>query len=200
MKDYKEKLSLIAITNNYNDTATNKNYSEMIKKDSKTSKQNTLTLLKNIYPNITGIESPSDRMYFELEDVTPLVPINIMGDGIRHLLHVITTVISSITLKDSYSFCIDEIENGLHYSAYRLLLKVLLDLAEKLDIQLFIPTHSLELLTHLKLLLAEENNAGKRNFVKIFSIAKTKKCGYKAYAYSYEGLNSAITNENEIRG
>ncbi|MDR3257069.1 MAG: AAA family ATPase [Endomicrobium sp.] len=193
--DYEEKLFAFFITNAKNDEVTLLNYSKILERNDKKDKNYILELLQNVDKNITNIQILTGGIYFELENVNTLVPINIMGDGIRRLLHIITAVIS----RQSSFVCVDEIENGLHFSAYELLWEGLLDLSEKYDVQLFISTHSLETISYLKSLLEEEKNKQKQSFVKVFTVARTEKEGYKTYGYSYEGFESAINNGIEIR-
>jgi AAA15 family ATPase/GTPase len=196
---YQENLSVYRIV--HNDQVTYSCYSNILKENDKNEIQIILDLLKNIDSKIKKVTTLIDGIYFDYENIKNLVSLNVVGEGTKHLLDIIAQVISQTIVSKATSFiCIDEIENGLHYSAYKLLLKGLLEFSEKHDIQLFITTHSLELLTHLKSLLSEENNTGKRDFIKIFNIANTTKRGYQTYGYSYEGLNSAINNKNEIRG
>ncbi|MDR3243828.1 MAG: AAA family ATPase [Elusimicrobiota bacterium] len=182
------------INNVINDSATKSNFAEIIKRNNK-DKNDILSLLQNFDNNIEDIQVLPDGIYCKLKDIDMLFPINIMGDGIRRFLNIITTV-----LKRQSSFvCIDEIENGLHYSSYKLLWKGLIEFSNKYDIQLFITTHSIETITCLKSLLEEENYEKTRGFVKIFTVAKTLKKGYQTYGYSFYGFKDAIDNEAEIR-
>jgi AAA15 family ATPase/GTPase len=195
INNYKEKLFASFITDARNDRVTFFNYSKILERNDKKDKNYILELLQNVDKNITNIQTLADGIYFELENVDRLVPISIMGDGIRRLLNIITTVIYR---QDSF-VCVDEIENGLHFSAYELLWKGLLYLSEKYDVQLFISTHSLETISYLKSLLEKEKDKQKQSFVKVFTVARTEKKGYKTYGYSYEGFESAINNGIEIR-
>jgi AAA15 family ATPase/GTPase len=129
-----------------------------------------------------------------MKDIDSLVPINIMGEGIRRFLSIVTAASG----KQMSFACIDEIENGLHYSAHKNLWKELLSVVSQSDIQLFITTHNIEVLSSLKTVL-EKDFTAMQNDVSVFDIETTKRVGYMAYRYSYKGFTGALKNEIEIR-
>jgi AAA15 family ATPase/GTPase len=152
------------------------------------------TLQDTFGDHIIGITIVGDDVYFDMKDINSLVPINIMGEGIRRFLSIVT----AISGKQMTFACIDEIENGLHYSAHKNLWKELLFAVSQSDIQLFITTHNIEVLSSLTSVL-EEDFTSMQNEVAVFDIERTKKVGYMAYRYSYKGFMGAIENEIEIR-
>ena len=162
---------------------------------------------------IIGIRVVSNDVYFDMKDIGELVPVNIMGEGVKRFLNIISVVLEKPAISiesgaewrkvdpviNSKAFvCIDEIENGLHYSAHKNLWKELLSAVLQSDIQLFITTHNIEVLSSLKTVL-EEDFTSMQNDVMVFDIAKTKKAGYKSYRFSYDALQDVIENETEIR-
>lgn len=190
-KDYTEKLSATFVADK-NDVATLSRFSEITKK-----KEDALIVqsLQTFDNNIKGIQVLPDGVYFDLNGVNELLPSNVMGDGVRRYLNIITSVLEK---KDAF-ICIDEIENGLHYSAYKLLWKSLLSFSEQNNVQLFITTHNIETLGSLKSVLEEKEFENMQDFAKVFTVAKTLKAGYQAYRYSFEGFQNAIECETEIR-
>jgi AAA15 family ATPase/GTPase len=62
------------------------------------------------------------------------------GDGVRHLISIVTSL---YTCENGYLF-IDEIDNGIHYTMLDKLWKVVLEVSEKLNVQVFATTHSKE--------------------------------------------------------
>jgi AAA15 family ATPase/GTPase len=118
-----------------------------------------------------------------------------MGGGIKRFLDIVTAA----SVKNDSFVCIDEIENGLHYSAYILLWKSLLYLSSSCNVQLFITTHNIETLASLKSVLEDNEFENMREFIKVFTVSKTLKAGFKSYGYSFEGFKDAIDNEMEIR-
>ncbi|MDR0895200.1 MAG: AAA family ATPase [Prevotellaceae bacterium] len=146
-------------------------------------------------PKIKGIQPLSDGIYFRVEGVKELLPSNIMGDGIRRFLNIIVTIEEGM----SSFVCIDEIENGLHYTAHKTLWKALMSYVLQHDIQLFVTTHNIETLSYLTQVLEEEQFAPMQEYTKVFKIAKTKLKGYQAFEYAFDGMQTIVDNQIEIR-
>jgi AAA15 family ATPase/GTPase len=190
-RDYNEKLHAVFVSGK-NDMATLERFSEMIKRK----EENTiLETLQKFDDNIQGIKTLPDGIYFDIKNSAELIPSNIMGDGIRRFLNIVTAVSER---KDTF-VCIDEIENGLHYSAYKLLWNSLLSFSNLNNAQLFITTHNIETLICFKSVLEDEKFASMREYCKAFTVSRTVNAGYQAYRYSFEGFKDAIEHETEIR-
>ena len=71
-----------------------------------------------------------------------LVPIPFMGDGVRRVLSIVLAIANA----SGGVVLIDEIENGLHYSAQKHLWQAVAAAARRLDVQIFATTHSWELI------------------------------------------------------
>ena len=67
-------------------------------------------------------------------------PFSVYGDGIKKILYILNKLFDAT---DSI-LLIDEIETGLHKKYYDKLFPVVFELAKKLNVQLFIATHSME--------------------------------------------------------
>ena len=65
-------------------------------------------------------------------------PLRSMGDGINRILTMILALVNS----DNGFLLIDEFENGLHYSIQEKLWEIIFNLANKLNVQVFVTTHS----------------------------------------------------------
>jgi AAA15 family ATPase/GTPase len=189
--DYEEELHAVFIADK-NDAATLSRFSEMMKHKRT---DFILRALQKFDDNIQDIKTLPDGIYFDVKGVKELVPTNIMGDGIRRFLNIVTAVYE----KENSFVCIDEIENGLHYSAYKLLWKSLLSFLSINDVQLFITTHNIETLTCLKSVLEEDEFKNMRGFSKVFAVSKTEKSEFKTYRYSFEEFKTAIDNDIELR-
>jgi len=192
-KDFVEILYATFIFSNVKDDAsTLTRYANIVKRKGG---DQILQALKTFDENIIDIQPLNDGIYFNIRDVDELVPSNIMGDGIRRFLNIVT----SISEQQNAYILIDEIENGLHFSAYQLLWKSLFSFAMQNDMQLFITTHNIEILASLKSVLEETQFENMRDCTKVFSISKTIKSEYKAYKYPHEEFNTAIENDIELR-
>jgi AAA15 family ATPase/GTPase len=190
-RDYKEKLHAVFVSEK-NDLATLARFSEMIKR-----KETSFILetLRKFDDNIQDIKTLPDGIYFDVKNMEELVPSNVMGDGIRRFLNIVTAACE----KDNSFVCIDEVENGLHYSAYKLLWKSLLSFLSINNVQLFITTHNIETLVCLKSVLEEEKFISMQEYSRVFTVSRTQNSGHKVYKYSFEGFKDAINLDTEIR-
>jgi AAA15 family ATPase/GTPase len=192
-RDYVEDLYAAFIPSEVkDDTSTLIRYANIVKKKGGDA---ILQVLKTFDKNIIDIQPLNDGIYFNLKDVSELMPCHVMGDGIRRFLNIVTAV----SEKQNAFILIDEIENGLHYSAYKLLWKSLLVFSRQNDVQLFITTHNIETLSCLKSVLEESEFENMRDYSKVFAISKTIASKYTAYKYSFEEFKTAIENDIELR-
>lgn len=76
--------------------------------------------------------------YVLLENNDRKMRLSAMGDGINRVMMI---VLSLINCRNGY-FLLDEFENGLHYTVQLKLWKIIFELAEKLNVQVFVTTHS----------------------------------------------------------
>jgi AAA15 family ATPase/GTPase len=190
-RNYLEKFYAVFVSEK-NDRGSLLRFSEMIKRKEEI---HILETLKRFDDNIIDIKPLPDGIFFDLKNSEELMPINIMGDGIRRFLNIVTAVSER---KDAF-VCIDEIENGLHYSAYKLLWESLLSFSNLNNAQLFITTHNIETLACLKSVLEEKDFENMRDFSKVFAVSKTEKSEFKAYQYQFEEFKTAIENDIELR-
>lgn len=145
--------------------------------------------------NIISLQPLEDGIFFNLKDIDEYVPSTIMGGGIRRFLDIVTAVLE----RPNSFICIDEIENGLHYSAYKWLWKSLLTFSMQNYVQLFITTHNIETLARLKSILEEKEFTDMQDFSKVFAVSRTEKSEFKAYEYSFKKFQTAIKNDIELR-
>jgi hypothetical protein len=104
-----------------------------------------LTALRIIAPGLEAIsivgESNSIRERFPIVKVAGIsepLPIRSLGDGMQRLLGIALALVNA---KDGL-LLIDEIENGLHYSIQTDLWRLIFQLAQKLNVQVFATSHS----------------------------------------------------------
>ena len=108
-----------------------------------------------------------------------------------------TNIISTIACENYDIVFIDEIDNGMHYSAHKLMWKTILKFILTHDMQLFVTTHNLDCLMGLKNAMQEENSL--QELTHVYNVAKTRNKGFQVYSYGYNELKEAIENEIEIR-
>lgn len=153
-----------------------------------------IKMLQRFDPTISGIEILQDNVYLGFDNVNEMMPINMVGDGLRRYLNIVSYAANPM----NNVILIDEIDNGLHYSAYSKLWDILFILAKEENKQFFISTHSKETLGELckTLALSPEYQSDFR----LYSMERTKLKGHQAYKYTYEGLKEASENNVELRG
>ncbi len=187
---YTEKMNCIFIPADKNDGNATSNYATLVRRNMK---EAVIEAIRSFDPSIETIEALPDGLYLKVAGVEELLPISMAGDGTRRMINIL----SSIAIDDYPVVLIDEFDNGLHYTAHRLMWKAVLKFIVKHDIQLFVTTHNLDCLQGLKNAMQEEPDF--QDLTHVYNIAKTKNKGYQAYKYAYAGLKEAIDNEIEIR-
>lgn len=146
-------------------------------------------LLKNIVDNLEYKklvidilrqfdDSIADICYTKADDGTYLetiitkngvnMPFSVYGDGIKKILFILNKMFDAA---DSI-LMIDEIETGLHKKYYDTLFPVVFALAEKLNVQLFIATHSIEAIDAILRYGSYENNNGNNDPIKVITLKK----------------------------
>jgi AAA15 family ATPase/GTPase len=104
---------------------------------------NVIEALKIIEPNTERIafieESSRERnAVIKLSNNNNVVPLKSMGDGINRILTIILALVNA----DNGFLLIDEFENGLHHTVQEQLWNIIFNLSQKLNIQVFVTTHS----------------------------------------------------------
>lgn len=100
-----------------------------------------VSLLKEVEPALEDMRllDPPGLLYADA-GAAELMPLNLMGGGILKLLN---TALAMLTMQDGFVI-IDEIENGLDYSSQQKLWGAIFSWAQKLNVQVFASTHSME--------------------------------------------------------
>ena len=149
--------------------------------------------LKHFDSRITTLEILNNVAYVGLEGIGQLLAVNMQGDGLRRYLNIVAASANPM----NNILLIDEIENGLHYSAYKKLWEAIFALATKTNKQVFVTTHSKETLSHLNEMLEEYPEYQQE--MRLYTLERTIKKGMQAYMYTYEGLAEACDNDVELR-
>lgn len=153
-----------------------------------------LELLKKFDSSISSIEILQDNVYIGFDNLNEMMSINMVGDGLRRYLHIVACAANPM----NNVILIDEIDNGLHHSAYFHLWSTLFILAKETNKQLFITTHSKEVLSKLYEML--DTTSDFQQDLRFYLIDRTKLKGHRSYKYTFEGLKEAYENDIELRG
>ena len=96
------------------------------------------------------------------------MPFSVYGDGIKKILYILNKL---FTAADSI-LLIDELETGLHKKYYDILFPVVFALASKLNVQLFIATHSIEAIDAILRYGNYENYNVSKDPIKVITLKK----------------------------
>lgn len=153
-----------------------------------------INALREIEPNLQDIRLGTGQMiYADITGIGRLVPIHIMGDGIIKILSILVAILET---KDGI-LLIDEIENGLHYSALVPLWKAIFKMAKESNTQLFIATHSYECIDAMTDVY-RESGVGEE-FMSLFRIDRDDEGQHRAFQYKASTLLVGIEKEFEVR-
>lgn len=148
----------------------------------------------NLFDNrVTDIDILQDDVYVDFDNMPEKLPLRMVGDGMRRYLNMVAASANPM----NNVILIDEIDNGLHYSAYAKIWKAIFELAVAYNKQIFVTTHSKETLAYLHEML--EENTDYQQELRLYTIENTLKKGLQAYKLTYEGLKGACTGDIEIR-
>jgi AAA15 family ATPase/GTPase len=96
------------------------------------------------------------------------MPFSVYGDGIKKILYILNKLFDAT---DSI-LLIDEIETGLHKKYYDTLFPVVFALASKLNVQLFIATHSIEAIDAILKYGEYENEANGNDPIRVITLKR----------------------------
>lgn len=154
-----------------------------------------LSVLKKIDSRVESLHIVEKRIMVRLQNINPLFPIQILGDGIAQLSRII---IHLILCKDNGICCIDEIGNGLHYSACELLWNLIFDFAREHSIQLFVTTHREDVLrVFAEVCTKPENGCVSSAYINLIRNPVTN--DLEEFRYQPSDLLTAMDAELEVR-
>jgi AAA15 family ATPase/GTPase len=146
-----------------------------------------ISILKQFDESIVDIcyTKADDGAFLEsiITDDGKNMPFSIYGDGIKKILYILNKLFDAT---DSI-LLIDEIETGLHKKYYDTLFPVIFALASKLNVQLFIATHSMEAIDAILKYGEYENEANGNDAIKVITLKKVD---------SKDGMGSNVVARN----
>ena len=151
-----------------------------------------LSALKSFDPKIVDIKTGSNNLVSVDIGLDRYIPINLLGDGVTRVLNIL----SGIDATPMGVLTIDEIENGLHVTALEKAWEVILGQSEKSSTQIFITTHSSDVLKSLRNVLSEMLFS---DAVACYRLVKHTDDKTRAYRYSSEELEQALSSDTDIR-
>ncbi|MCQ2822086.1 ATP/GTP-binding protein [Helicobacter pylori] len=107
--------------------------------------------------NIQSISfNTNNQLKLKVRNVKEKVPLSVFGDGLKKYLHIV----SAFMADNATTIYIDEVENGLHFSRMRLLLKNIIDFINDNkdgNLQVFMTTHNQEFIEILDQVIREKD-------------------------------------------
>lgn len=101
-----------------------------------------IEILNIFEPDIDEIASDGTEILIGKKNIKKLIPLSAFGNGLLAFIDIISCFIGN----EKKVIFIDEIETGIHYINFPKLINILIKLSSDRDIQLFITTHSKEIL------------------------------------------------------
>ena len=130
------------------------------------------------------------ELQLKLRNREGLVKLTSLGEGINRYIAILCAIWAS---KDGYLF-IDEIENGMHYTNYEKLWKIILEASKKESCQVFATTHSKECIEAFN----RVNESDEGIYLEFYRNQKNGLIVVKER--DNEQLEYALSHNSEIRG
>lgn len=144
----------------------------------------------------TAINKENMRLpMVRLENQKQAVPLHLLGEGILRLLQII---LASFKAKDGF-LLIDEFENGLHYSVQQAVWEKVFLLAKKLNIQVFVTTHSKDSLTTFADVAIADKSVDGKLITLGRSVAKSNRGKIITTVYDQDQLDWVVNSGMEVR-
>jgi AAA15 family ATPase/GTPase len=140
---------------------------------------------------VTFVESARERFaVVKLSGTNGPVPLRSMGDGINRIFTIILALVNA----ENGFLLIDEFENGLHYTVQEQLWKIIFELSQKLNIQVFATTHSEDTIVGFQgILRSQKSIEGK--VIRLDNV----RGNIKVVAFDAEELKIVTENNMDIR-
>ena len=119
------------------------------------------------------------------------IPLNNLGEGMNRLLGISVLMVNS----KNGTVLIDEIENGIHYSIQPKLWKLIFELAERLNVQVFATTHSWDAVVGFQEALKDFHDPDQGQLIRLENIEGDN----HATIFSADKLSTATRRSIEVR-
>ena len=151
-------------------------------------------ILQKIDNSILNIIVGTDNLIYCDTGLNQLIPINVMGDGIRRAFSLIVTVAN---FSNGCVF-IDEIENGFHYKSIEIMWKAIFEASKEFGVQIFATTHSMECVTGFYNSYISDKRPEDNSEIRLYRLEKNKD-SINSKMFDAEMLKIAIDNNWEVR-
>lgn len=147
--------------------------------------------LKLIEPRLVDFVLSQNEVLVDI-GIEKRIPINMMGDGARKILSLLTTIYEC----RNGIMLVDEISNGFHYSVMKDVWKCIMSAAKRNNVQIFATTHDKDSIIGLRdAVFASEDEES----VACFKLQHLQDDSLQVYHYSLASVDYSINQEIEIR-
>ena len=185
--DYKENLACRYLAPQYDFYASISGLIEIMKNKDE---QFIVDALRIIEPNVKDMVMSQTDVFVDV-GLNKRIPINMLGDGVRKILSVLTALYEC----RGGAVLIDEISNGFHYSVMKDLWRAILFAAKKNNVQIFATTHDLDSIKGLRDAALQEDG----ETVAFFKLQRTADAELNSYCYTIDGIDYVLNQEIEVR-
>ncbi|MEO1785290.1 AAA family ATPase [Thermodesulfobium sp. 4217-1] len=151
-------------------------------------------LINEFDENILKVKAISGRdgttFKLKLKNNDSLISLSSFGEGINRYIAILCAIWAS---QDGY-LLIDEFENGIHYTNYQRLWKIIFETSKKANCQIFATTHSKECIEAFN----EANQENEGVYLELYR--DQKKNIISVMKRDYNQLRYSLTHEAKIRG
>lgn len=141
--------------------------------------------------SFTSRQTSNSGILLKLHGQREPIPLGSMGDGMRRIL---TLAMAEVTVENGF-LLVDEIDTGLHYQAQTDMWHLVLEVAQKLNVQVFATTHSWDCISAFQEALqqSEDSSVGK-----LFRLSLRGENTH-AVEYTPDELSIAVRQSIEVR-
>jgi ABC-type branched-subunit amino acid transport system ATPase component len=156
-------------------------------------KKDLLAILQQVEPRLEDLNNASPdgehRIYVDLAGIAKALPLPQLGHGFSRLLSLFAEMVSN----DSKLALIDEVENGIHYSALPTLFSGIKAITQKQGVQSIITTHSWDCLRAACEVFADSPD--------LFQVIRLERHGDDIQAVCIDGerMQRLMADDREVR-
>ncbi len=158
--------------------------------------ESVVTALKILEPSterisFTSHQTSNSGILLKMHGQPTPIPLGSMGEGMRRIL---TLAMAAVTVENGF-LLVDEIDTGLHYETQTDMWRLVLEVAQQLNVQVFATTHSWDCISAFQEALdqLEDNSIGK-----LFRLSR-KGENIRAVEYTPDDLSIAVRQSIEVR-
>jgi predicted ATP-dependent endonuclease of OLD family len=154
-----------------------------------------IKVLQRIEPSLAALSVTADGLIYGDVGLNALLPINMLGSGMLKILGVMLAILST----PNGVVLLDEVDNGLHYTAQSIAWEAIFTTAKETNTQIFATTHSIESVRAYEITFGCLYNNGGRDNMRMYRLENKNDKPVRVLEYDYEVLNASLESGWEMR-